>query len=147
MERVDGIRCLHEHRMTLYNIRREHEWRIFFGVVTLLGALDLAGIAYHLEFGDWKRWAWCGLVSFPVVGWIWYEVGLQHRNFLDRTAMNTLYNELCDAIGIQGDSPVREGNYERKLGLWAFWPKMTVLLTIFFVSIGLPWLGITAPKH
>ena len=37
---AESIRFLHDKRLTLFNTRREHEWKIYFGAMALLCAAD-----------------------------------------------------------------------------------------------------------
>jgi hypothetical protein len=139
---LDRMQFLYERRMNLYNFRRDHEWKIFFGAITLLIALDATQLIYRIELEGWKRLAWLCFIAVPAIACYWYEWALQHRNFFDRRAMNELYNRICGAISIPEDSPIRESAYSRWAGLWAFMPQTLVLLTVFSISAVLPWLGI-----
>lgn len=141
---LNRIQFLYERRMILFNARRDHEWKIFFGVITLLVALDAAHLIYRLQLEGWHKWAWAIVVAMLTGACILYEWGLQRRNFFDRAAMNVLYNKLCEAISLPAESVVREPEHSRWKGCWAFIPQALVLLTVFSFSAVLPWLSIKA---
>jgi cbb3-type cytochrome oxidase subunit 3 len=141
---LDRVQFLHEQRLKMFNTRREHEWRILFGVVTLILALDAAHLIYHVQLCGRQRLAWLMVLSVLTGACTWYEWGLQKRNSFDRAAMNVLYNKLCDALSFPAESPVRERGPSRSSGLWTFLPQMLVLLAVFSFSAALPWLRIDA---
>jgi hypothetical protein len=133
--------------MTLFNTRREHEWKIFFGVITLLVGLDAAKITRGFELEGCERCAWLCLVAALTVAGYWYEWGLQRRNSSDRRAMNILYNGICDAIRVPDRSPIREEpEYSMRSASWAALPKALVLLSVFLFSAALPWLKLSIPQ-
>jgi len=117
------LQFLYERRMVLFNTRRDHEWKILFGVIGLLIALDAAQLGYGVQLVGWHRYAW--------VGW-----GLQRRNVFDRPAMNAIYNTLCRDLSL----------HSRWSGLWAFLPQMLFLFVVALISASLPWLGLKTPK-
>ena len=142
-EFLDRLQFLYEQRMVLFNTRREHEWKVIFGVIGLIFGLDAAVLLYHIELDGWKRVAWLCLILLPTLATYRYEWVLQRRTFFDRRAMNRLYNRICDSIGINEATPIiREPEHSRWSGLWAFIPQALVLLTISAFSAALPWIGI-----
>lgn len=105
---AETIRFLYDKRLTLFNTRREHEWKIYFGAMALLGAVDAALVTGQLTLSGWSRYGWvgaCALVFIVVFG---YERDLQIRNTRDRVAMDQLFNRLCDLVGVASESPIRE---------------------------------------
>lgn len=104
---VETLRFLYDKRLTLFNTRRDHEWKIFFGGMTLLAGADAALLSRRLVLVCWERYmwvAWCSVVLIVVVG---YERALQVRNHADRLAMSAIYNQLCDLARI-ADTRIRE---------------------------------------
>jgi membrane protein implicated in regulation of membrane protease activity len=102
------LEFLYDKRLTLFNTRREHEWKIYFGAMILLGTIDATLVAGHLSLAGWQRWAWvgvCGLILAVVFG---YESQLQKRNDADRRAMHELHNRICKFLGISEESPIFE---------------------------------------
>lgn len=145
---ADSIPFLYDKRLTLFNIRREHEWKIYFGAMALLGAVDAALVSGRLVLAGWPRWAWvfgCVVVFVVIFG---YERDLQIKNRADRRAMNTLYNRICDLVGIGvTDSSVRtriEAAYQIRRGIWsrygwAFPWQMILLFVAAATSAYLPF--------
>ena len=146
-EGFDRFRFLHERRMTFFNTRREHEWKILFGVVGLLLALDAAQLIYGVQISGWHRYAWAGMITVLVGACVQYEWGLQFRNFLDRRAMNTINNIVCRSLHLEADCPVFEREYRRWHGAWAFLPQLLFLGVVASISVLLPWLGISAARN
>lgn len=144
---ADNIRFLYDKRLTLFNTRREHEWKIYFGALALLGAADAVIVAGDLILSHPIRYAWiaaCVMVILAVLG---YERELQIRNDADRTAMDRLFNRLCELVGID-DSSVRESTHDaeqpRPLWYrygWAFPWQMILLLLVAGISAYLPWIA------
>jgi hypothetical protein len=137
----EDIRFLFEQRLALFNIRREHEWKIYFGAMALLGAGDASLITGHLSSVSIARYVWsfgCLLVWAAVFG---YQRDLQIRNRADRTAMNGLFNLICEAVLINHDEvaerPTRN-SFLRPYG-YAFRWQMLILFFVALVSSLLPW--------
>lgn len=77
------IQFLYDKRMTMFNLRRDHEWKIYFGALALLGAVDASIVTGHIPQSDATRWTWaffCVVVFVAVGG---YEKDLQIRNAAD----------------------------------------------------------------
>jgi hypothetical protein len=127
--------------------RRDYEWKILFGVIGLLAALDAAQLAYGVQLYGWIRYAWVGVVSTLAISCFWFEWGLQYSNYHDRRAMNAIYNRLCRAINLATDSHILERDHSRRAGLWAFVPQMLFLLLVAGVSAALPWLELKPTRH
>jgi hypothetical protein len=136
-EHAKVVRFLYEQRITLLNERRAHEWKVFFGAITLMIALDAGLVAHKISVTCRFLVLWELIILCLVVAPIWYEVGLQLRNSLDRIAMNRLYNKLCDLASIT-DGEIQEKEYTKWGGLWATIPKIIVLLALSAASALLP---------
>jgi hypothetical protein len=66
-QRLDELRFLHDRRMTLFNTRREHEWKIFFGTVGILLAFDASLIANKIQIQVGLRGWWCAFVGLLTI--------------------------------------------------------------------------------
>lgn len=137
---VVNIRFLYDKRLTLFNTRRDHEWKIYFGALALLGAADAAVVTGNIILTGWWRWGWLGvcLLVFAVV--FGYERDLQIRNRGDRRAMDQLFNRLCDLVGIEDTQVVelsKPPSWWSSYG-WAFPWQMILLLLAVTVSALLP---------
>ena len=137
-----NIRFLYDKRLTLFNSRREHEWKIYFGAIALLGAADAAVVTSNIILTGLWEWGWivaCLLLFGVVFG---YERDLQIRNAGDRAAMNQLFNKLCQLIDIEDAQVVelpRPAFWWARFG-WAFPWQMILLLLAVTVSAILPFL-------
>jgi len=134
------LQFLYEQRLTLFNTRRQYEWKIYFGVMILLGSADASILTDKVALGGLELW-WAASCVF-VVSVCWYfEQELQRRNFADRRAMDTLYNWLCDELQIPTLSPARERLPGRPSGIfgWSSLPKVLLLIFAGAVSLSLAW--------
>jgi len=100
------LEFLYDKRLTLFNTRREHEWKIYFGAMILLGTIDAVIVAGQLSLAGWQRWGWVGVCVLIVAVVFGYESQLQERNDADRHAMHELHNRICRFLGIPEDSPI-----------------------------------------
>jgi hypothetical protein len=131
---LDRVQFLYQSRMTLFNTRRDHEWKIYFGVISLVAAMDAAFLTNHIHLTEtYMKCCWLLIDGLLVGASVWYEWELQGRNSRDRIAMN---NEVCDALDIECID-VREE--KRHQGLWAFWCQVLVLAAVLLFSAPLPW--------
>jgi hypothetical protein len=154
---------LYDKRLDLFNTRREHEWKIYFGTIALLGALDLSVLSGHvpvlLRPPDINN----GFSLLLFIGWVFicaaicrfcigYESHLQERNADDRQAMDTIFNELCTTAGYEDKSCVRERpgkrNEDAKRGdyHWAFEWQKKFLLRFAGLSILIPVIPNDVPQ-
>jgi hypothetical protein len=141
----ENLRFLYDKRFTLFNTRRDHEWKIYFGALSLLGAADAVIVAGDLIFSNTMRCGWiaaCSLVVMSVVG---YERALQIRNDADRLAMDRLFNRLCGLAKID-DADVRETDHDapRRFWTWYGWAfpwQMILLVVVAGISAYLPWIA------
>lgn len=142
------LASLYDKRLTLFNVRREHEWKIYFGALVLLGAVDAAVVSCQLVLNGLARYAWI-LACFVLFAVVWgYEAELQKSNATDRAAMNHLYNRICDLLTIPLDSPIREPIIPKNRNFlltlwyrygWAFPWQMLLLALAVAASMYLPF--------
>jgi hypothetical protein len=146
---AENLRFLYDKRLTLFNTRREHEWKIYFGAMALLGAADATLVSGTLIVVGRQRWMWalaCAVIFGVVFG---YERALQMRNKGDREAMDDLYDHICDLLGIVLNSPIRAHKSPirpptRMASLWsrygwAFPWQMILLFVVAASSAYLPF--------
>jgi hypothetical protein len=140
--------------LSLFNTRRDHEWRVIISAMVLMGAVDATLLTQRVCLADREEdlWWFALLLLFLSIGW--YQWGVQVRNRVDRVAMDNVLARICDVIGIEPDSPIRAGidrEDERILAiqvdlimnhtyLWAFLPQMLVLLIACLLSGYIPQL-------
>jgi hypothetical protein len=147
----EGLQFLFDKRLALFNTRRDHEWRVTFGAMALIGAVD-AGLLtqkLHLSFSGIVLW-WVALaVLFSAV--TIYQFGVQTRNRVDRIAMDAIYLHLCDMARVPSSSMVRlrvdisqavHGSAPVTIWnptyLWAFGSQTVVLFMACLLSGALP---------
>lgn len=139
---AETLRFLYDKRLTLFNVRREHEWKIYFGAFAVFGAADAAVLTNPHILSTLPSAVWavsCAFVAAMVLG---YERDLQIRNGLDRDAMDELYNCLCDKLAVPPVSPIRErlpGFTRPRLG-WAIQWQAGLLLFVTLASAALPFI-------
>ncbi len=64
----ETLRFLYDKRMALFNFRRDHEWRIIFGVLILLGAVDAALVSKPICLSPGRTLMWqIGIVSLELL--------------------------------------------------------------------------------
>ena len=144
------LRFLYEQRLNLFNVRREHEWKILFGGIAFLGAIDASMLTGHLLLTPQQKVAWVIACIVVFTCLVRYEVDLQSRNLLDRKAMNLLYNKLCDALGLDLDSEIREAEshllnreWFNRRG-WAFKWQILFLSIVTATSAYIPWIKVNS---
>ena len=116
---IQHLEFLYDKRLTLFNTRREHEWKVYFGAMILLGTIDAALVAGQLSLVGWQRWTWVGVCALILTVVFGYESQLQERNDADRRAMHELHNRICMFLGIREGSPILERYTEPdKRGIW-----------------------------
>ena len=108
--RETTLHALFDKRLSLFNTRRGHEWQVLFGVITLIGAVDVAIITqaksicpYHYEL----LWKWQLILISLTLSCFIYQLGIQLRNLVDRLAMDEINWPLCDAIHLEPLSLIR----------------------------------------
>lgn len=153
-QRHELLQFIFDSRLSLFNTRREHEWRVIISAMVLMGAVDVTLLTQKIHLSDRQLdfWWFALLLLFISIGW--YQWGVQVRNRVDRVAMDHVLTEICNAINIDAHSPIRAGidrEDERIPGsqvdfiihhtyLWAFIPQMLVLLIASALSAYLPCL-------
>lgn len=146
----DILRFLYEQRLTLFNVRREHEWKILFGGIAFLGAVDTFVVTGHVSLTPNLNWGWVATCVFVFGCLVGYEIDLQIRNTSDRKAMNQLQNMLCDSLNLHSECVVREKEsrkvnkqWHNRFG-WAFKWQFLFLLIVAATSAYIPWIDV---KH
>jgi len=158
---AETIQFLYDKRLTLFNTRREHEWKTFFGAMIMLGAIDAVLLTHPLVLTRLLCSVWsltCVMFFIFVLG---YERDLQKRNARDRAAMDQLFDRLCDLVGIEEESTIRaipqrvsgrdafarrsrwRPTWWSNTGLYAFRWQMLLLCLVVLISMLLPWLKLT----
>jgi hypothetical protein len=96
-QELDALRFTFDAHLKLFNIRRDHEWRVIISVMVIMGAVDLTLInqSIKLNLGEVIRW-W--LVLCILYGSVfWYQLGVQVRNRVDRIAMDGCVRSMSEA--------------------------------------------------
>ena len=150
--KTEVIQFLFERRMALFNVRRDHEWKIMFGVIGLIGAADAALVTKAIHLSVYALVSWRVLLVVLLVGTIFYQFGVQTRNRVDRIVMDGLYKILCDSVGIPDRDEIRlpiDASGQSQLGfgvrpiihytyLWAFIWQSSVMIVVGAISWFLP---------
>jgi len=150
--RHELLRFIFDSHLSLFNTRRDHEWRVIISAMVLMGAVDASLLAHRIYLTERQVDLWCFALVFLFLSIGWYQWGVQVRNRVDRVAMDHVLAAICDTIGVDAKSPIRAGidrEDERVLGpqvdfimhhtyLWAFIPQMFVLLIACALSGYLP---------
>jgi len=61
-EALDRLQFLYERRAIQFNTRRDYEWKILFGVIGLLTALDAGQVGYGIQLIGWQKYVWVCVV-------------------------------------------------------------------------------------
>lgn len=156
-QELDALKFIFDAHLKLFNIRRDHEWRVIISVMVLMGAVDLTLINQNIKLNLTEViWWWIGLcILYGSVSW--YQLGVQVRNRVDRIAMDGVVFDLCQKLKILEGKPARlaldresETSFVsnccretrfHKTYLWAFWPQMLVLLVATVFSAYVPFLA------
>lgn len=140
--------------LSLFNTRRDHEWRVIISAMVLMGAIDATLLTQRIHLNTIQYILWIGALLLLVASISGYQWGVQIRNRVDRVAMDRILTELCNAIEVEPKSPIRAGidrENEHMLGsrvdiilhrtyLWAFVPQILVLAIAGGISGYLPYL-------
>ena len=150
-EQGEILRFLYDKRLELFNKRRDHEWKIFFGVISLLVAFDAALITHNIHFDHgWQRITWISLCFVLCIACLGFQRDLQTRNRADRLIINELLNRLSTLIGLPKNTHVRDGietAYNEQIverwdgplsNAWAFSWQAIVLITVTVASMLMP---------
>jgi hypothetical protein len=150
---LETVRFLFDKRLTLFNVRREHEWRVIIGVLVLLGAVDATLLTKPICLSPGVALFWRVGIIILCVATLFYEWGIQARNRVDRRVMDRLQQILCDNGGIPPNSGTRiciDGETERRVGelapdrltrltyIWALLSQAVVLILACVLSFLVP---------
>jgi hypothetical protein len=152
MDNREILRFLFDKRLDLFNVRREHEWKILFSVMTAIGLIDVAIITKEVKLTGAILVGWITVIIFLLVASIAYLLGVQKRNRIDRIIMDDINKKLCSEINIQdcslmricidgdteGDTSVDKRKWYSWTFLWAFYCQALVLLLVCVISCFLP---------
>lgn len=105
--RLETLRFLLDKRMDLFNVRRDHEWKIFFGTVGLIGGVVALLVTKSVQIPPAAGRGWGVALGVLFAGSFYYQMGVQRRNRVDRIAMDALYHRLCDAAGVPAGDVAR----------------------------------------
>jgi hypothetical protein len=141
----ERLKFLHERRITLYNTRRDHEWKIFFGMIGLFVAADAVFISNGVSLGPHK-WIWVTAIVGLAAAQLYHLFRLQDRNFYDRTAMEKINDTICQSLSLDKRNPMWERHRDGRLGWWTFVPQILVIVIVAGVSAGLPFIQIMKCK-
>lgn len=150
---LETVRFLFDKRLTLFNVRREHEWRVIIGVLALLGAVDATLLTKPICLPPGVALFWQVGIIILCVATLFYEWGIQARNRVDRRVMDRLQQILCDNGGVPPNSGIRicvDGETERRVGelnpdrlthptyIWALLSQAVVLILACVLSFLVP---------
>lgn len=138
--------------LSLFNTRRDHEWRVIVNAMILMGAVDAALLTNHIKLSDRQQDLWWFALFLLFISIFWYQWGVQVRNRVDRVVMDQILHEICNGMHVNETSTIRVGidreNENIKVPkadfilhhtyLWAFIPQMLVLLITVILSGCLP---------
>ena len=155
------LKFVFDSRLSLFNTRRDHEWRVIISAMVLMGAVDVTLLSQHIVLNVLQIRLWWLALFFLFVSIAWYQWGVQVRNRVDRVAMDYVLHHMCNELRIQMGSDLRAGIDREKEDiphskknpifhltyLWAFIPQMLVLLVATLLSAYLPHLAKQAPPE
>lgn len=157
---LETVRFLYDKRLNHFNVRREHEWRVVFGVLILLGAVDATLLTKPICLPPGVRLFWQIGIIILCGATLFYEWGIQARNRVDRRVMDRLQQILCDSGGIPPKSGIRicvDGETERRMGelnpdrlthptyIWALLSQAIVLILAGVLSFFVPGIACDLP--
>jgi hypothetical protein len=162
----ETLRFLYDKRLELFNIRRDHEWKVFFGAMTLIGAVDAAIITQKVILSPSQYKGWGIILILITTSCIIYEFGVQRRNRVDRIAIHEINTRLCNLICLPYTSSIRhpvdhhtekivshKNKALKELGifriyyLWAFIWQAIILISVCVISFFIPFVSTAdAPK-
>ena len=152
VEHLETMRFLFDKRLDLFNVRREHEWKIIFSVLTAIGAADIAIITKDVQLESGMYIGWVAIIALLFITSILYLLGVQTRNRVDRIIMDDINEIICNhlnlpktcgtwtAIDVTGLNckSVKNKKWYNLTFLWAFYCQVLVLLLICLLSCLLP---------
>lgn len=154
------LKFVFDSRLSLFNTRRDHEWRVIFAAMVLMGAVDVTLLSQHITLTQSQIVLWRTALALLFFSITWYQWGVQVRNRVDRMAMDDILHRMCNELDIPADSDLRAGvdrerenlPHSRKdpifrlTYLWAFIPQMLVLAVASLLSAYLPHLVAQTPR-
>lgn len=152
MDRRDILQFIFNAHLSLFNTRRDHEWRVIISAMVLMGAVDTSLLSMKFCLSVRQQDLWFAALIMLFFSIAWYQWGVQVRNRVDRVAMDKVLDVMCNEIQESPNSPIRVGidrEDERMDGsrvdfilhytyLWAFIPQMLVLLIAVLLSAYVP---------
>jgi hypothetical protein len=152
------LRFLYDKRFEHFNVRREHEWKIVFGLLILLGTVDATLLSKSVCLSPCYKIIWSIGVVLLGVATIAYELGIQARNRIDRIVMDHIQQALCESTGILKENicvcvDSTNKRYLEKTDLkltsitylWAFWSQVLVLVLACTLSCFVPMIVCKLP--
>jgi hypothetical protein len=150
---LETLRFLYDKRLSLFNVRREHEWRVLFGILIMLGAVGATLLNKPVCLTAGTRLFWQIGIIILGLSTFGYELGIQARNRIDRRVMDRLQQILCKAGGVPPGSGVGicvDVERERRLDelkwdrlahptyIWALVSQTIVLILACALSFQMP---------
>ncbi|QNA90306.1 hypothetical protein G4G28_20615 [Massilia sp. Dwa41.01b] len=160
IDRRDILQFIFNAHLSLFNTRRDHEWRVIISAMILMGAVDATVLTVKICLSIRQQDLWTAALAVLFLSIAWYQWGVQVRNRVDRVAMDKVLDAMCNEIQEERDSPMRAGidrEDERMPGsrvdiilhytyLWAFIPQMLVLLIAVLLSAYVPLMVSGCPR-
>ncbi|WP_375435759.1 hypothetical protein [uncultured Hymenobacter sp.] len=156
----EELRFVYDKHLDLFNVRREHEWRVFFGMITLIGLSSAALLNYYVVLTTFQKALWsAGLTVLFIVHGL-YQSGIQRRNRIDRIVMDEVTRHICSLMNLdktcylrlavdanaEGDSvqsgTAIPGPWYSSRYIWAFVLQNVTVLIICIFSLLVAWDGI-----
>ncbi len=160
----EELRFIYDKHLSLFNTRREHEWKVFFGMITLIGLSSAALLNYDIQLRMGQQWLWtAGILTLFAVHFF-YQKGVQRRNRIDRLVMDEVNRHLCAIMNLDPDCFIRlsvdagakkeavakkskaPGPWYKFRYIWAFALQNVTLLLICAVSCVVAWGGVVNGK-
>lgn len=142
----DTLKFLYEKHETSFNTRREFEWRIFVGAVSLMVASDAVMLANSIHPSGVLSLLWIGFCALVGYATVQYQRSLRFLNLRNRQAMDEINNILCAQCNLPDGSLVRvpQTTPERKdLLKW----QICVIAAVTLLSVFMPFMIQQAAKQ
>lgn len=159
----EELRFIYDKHLDLFNVRREHEWRVFFGMITLIGLSSAALLNYHIDLTLTQEKLWTvGMVALFIVHFL-YQHGVQRRNRIDRIVMDEVTQHICALMKLDNTCYLRLavdagaeqvvvtgtsilGRWYSSRYMWAFILQNVTVLIVCFFSLLVAWGGVINKK-
>jgi len=149
---VELLQFMFDKRLELFNVRREHEWKIQLSVIGALAAVDYAIISKAIHLTDGAIEFWHFLIALIFFVTMVYQLGVQRRNRVDRIIMDEINTKLCNhlkehkfcktriPVDVDNESErnVESRHWSNFTFLWAFFCQAIILFLICSVSWVVP---------